>query len=380
MKIGVPKEIVAHETRVAITPTIVKQFTKNGFQVLVEKNAGEGSNFTDENYIEAGAVIASRKDVYESDVVTQINPPDLADVKIMKQGSVLISLLFASSNPTLVKACVDQKISTFSLDAIPRTSLAQSMDVLSSQANLAGYKAVILGASKMGKIFPMLMTSAGTIKPSTVVIFGAGVAGLQAIATAKRLGANVWVSDIRPETKEQVESLGGKFIEVEGDDSIKLEGGYVKGVSDDFLKKQQEAVLEKVADADLVITTALIPGKKAPLIISDEMLSKMKSGAVIVDMAVSQGGNCQSSELNKTVLKNGISIVGEGNLPGTLPINASELFAKNVLNFMLHLTEESKFKWDNEDEITNGSLLIKEGNILQDYLKDVNSLQEVNLN
>ena len=238
MKIGVPKEIVAHETRVAITPTIVKQFTKNGFQVLVEKNAGEGSNFTDENYIEAGAVIASRKDVYESDVVTQINPPDLGDVKIMKQGSVLISLLFASSNPTLVKACVDQKISTFSLDAIPRTSLAQSMDVLSSQANLAGYKAVILGASKMGKIFPMLMTSAGTIKPSTVVIFGAGVAGLQAIATAKRLGANVWVSDIRPETKEQVEYLGGKFIEVEGDDSIKLEGGYVKGVSDDFLIKQ----------------------------------------------------------------------------------------------------------------------------------------------
>ena len=380
MKIGVPKEIVAHETRVAITPTIVKQFTKNGFQVLVEKNAGEGSNFSDEAYIEAGAIIASRKDVYESDVITQINPPDLGDVKIMKQGSVLISLLFASSNPKLVKACVDQKISTFSLDAIPRTSLAQSMDVLSSQANLAGYKAVILGASKMGKIFPMLMTSAGTIKPSTVVIFGAGVAGLQAIATAKRLGANVWVSDIRPETKEQVESLGGKFIEVEGDDSIKLEGGYVKGVSDDFLKKQQEAVLEKLADADLVITTALIPGKKAPLIISDEMLSKMKSGAVIVDMAVSQGGNCQSSELNKTVLKNGISIVGEGNLPGTLPINASELFAKNVLNFMLHLTEESKFKWDNEDEITNGSLLIKEGNILQDYLKDVNNLQEVNLN
>ncbi len=380
MKIGVPKEIVAHETRVAITPTIVKQFTKNGFQVIVEKNAGEGSNFSDESYIEAGAVIATRKDVYESDVVTQINPPDLVDVKYMKQGCVLISLLFATSNPTLVKACVDQKISIFSLDAIPRTSLAQSMDVLSSQANLAGYKAVILGASKMGKIFPMLMTSAGTIKPSTVVIFGAGVAGLQAIATAKRLGANVWVSDIRPETKEQVESLGGKFIEVEGDDSIKLEGGYVKGLSDDFLKKQQEAVLEKVTVADLVITTALIPGKKAPLIISDEMLSKMKPGAVIVDMAVSQGGNCQSSELNKTVLKNGINIVGEGNLPATLPINASELFAKNILNFMLHLTEECKFKWDNEDEITNGSLLIKDGNILQDYLEEVRNLQEINLN
>ena len=213
----------------------------------------------------------------------------------------------------------------------------------------------------MGKIFPMLMTSAGTIKPSTVVIFGAGVAGLQAIATAKRLGANVWVSDIRPETKEQVESLGGKFIEVETGDNVDMAGGYVTNVTPEFLKKQQEVVTAKVADADLVITTALIPGRKAPILITDEMLAQMKPGAVIVDMAVSQGGNVSASKLNETVVKNEVTILGEGNLPATLPMNASELFAKNVSNFLLHLTEENHFKWDMEDEITAGSLIIRDG-------------------
>ncbi len=224
MKIGIPKEIANRETRVAITPTIVKQLASKGFTISVEKNAGALSNFSDDEYANAGAELVERKTVYQSDIITQINPPNKEDIDLMNKGSVLISLMFAATNPELLKNCIQKDISAFSLDAIPRTSLAQSMDVLSSQANLAGYKAVILGGAEMGKIFPMLMTSAGTIKPSTVVIFGAGVAGLQAIATAKRLGANVWVSDIRPETKEQVESLGGKFIEVAGDNSIKMEG------------------------------------------------------------------------------------------------------------------------------------------------------------
>jgi len=377
LKIGIPKESAGRETRVAITPTIVKQLTNKGFSISVEKGAGALSNFSDSDYTDAGAELADRKTVYQSDIITQINPPDKEDIDQMKKGSTLISLMFAATNPELLKNCIQQEINAFSLDAIPRTSLAQSMDVLSSQANLAGYKAVILGGAEMGKIFPMLMTSAGTIKPSTVVIFGAGVAGLQAIATSKRLGANVWVSDIRPETKEQVESLGGKFIEVDGDDSIKMEGGYVKGVSDEFLKKQQEAVTEKVAAADLVITTALIPGKKAPLLISDEMLNKMKPGSVIVDMAVAQGGNCASSELNKVIEKSGVKIVGEGNLPGTLPINASELLAKNIQNFIQHLTEDAKFKWDLEDEITSGSLILREGKILQDSLKKENQPESV---
>jgi len=377
LKIGIPKESAGRETRVAITPTIVKQLTNKGFSISVEKGAGALSNFSDSDYTDAGAELADRKTVYQSDIITQINPPDKEDIDQMKKGSTLISLMFAATNPELLKNCIQQEINAFSLDAIPTTSLAQSMDVLSSQANLAGYKAVILGGAEMGKIFPMLMTSAGTIKPSTVVIFGAGVAGLQAIATSKRLGANVWVSDIRPETKEQVESLGGKFIEVDGDDSIKMEGGYVKGVSDEFLKKQQEAVTEKVAAADLVITTALIPGKKAPLLISDEMLNKMKPGSVIVDMAVAQGGNCASSELNKVIEKSGVKIVGEGNLPGTLPINASELLAKNIQNFIQHLTEDAKFKWDLEDEITSGSLILREGKILQDSLKKENQPESV---
>jgi NAD(P) transhydrogenase subunit alpha len=371
LTIGIPKETADRETRVAMTPTIAKQLISKGFKINLESGAGDLSNFSDKDYETVGVKVEKREAVFKSQIVAKINPPNKEEVTIMEKSAVLISLLFAHSNTELIKQLAKQKVSAFSLDAIPRTSLAQSMDVLSSQANLAGYKAVILGGAEMGKIFPMLMTSAGTIKPSSVVIFGAGVAGLQAIATAKRLGANVWVSDIRPETKEQVQSLGGKFIEVEADSSIKTEGGYVKGVSDEFLKKQQDAVTEKVVNADLIITTALIPGKKAPMLIPDEMLAKMKAGSVIVDMAVSQGGNCASSELNKVVEKNGVKIVGEGNLPGTLPINASELLAKNIQNFIQHLTDEGKFNWDTDDEITAGSLIVKDGDVFQDSLKEV---------
>jgi NAD(P) transhydrogenase subunit alpha len=371
LTIGIPKETADRETRVAMTPTIAKQLISKGFKINLESGAGDLSNFSDKDYETVGVKVEKREAVFKSQIVAKINPPNKEEVTIMEKSAVLISLLFAHSNTELIKQLAKQKVSAFSLDAIPRTSLAQSMDVLSSQANLAGYKAVILGGAEMGKIFPMLMTSAGTIKPSSVVIFGAGVAGLQAIATAKRLGANVWVSDIRPETKEQVQSLGGKFIEVEADSSIKTEGGYVKGVSDEFLKKQQDAVTEKVVNADLIITTALIPGKKAPMLIPDEMLAKMKAGSVIVDMAVSQGGNCASSELNKVIEKNGVKIVGEGNLPGTLPINASELLAKNIQNFIQHLTDEGKFNWDTDDEITAGSLIVKDGDVFQDSLKEV---------
>ena len=361
MKIGVPKETQEREKRVAISPTIVKQLKAKGFEIVVESGAGKCSFFSDGDYQEAGAIIGTKANAFECDVVAKVNPPTVEEAALLKPESTLISLLFAPSNMDVVNALAAKGVNAFSLDAIPRTSLAQSMDVLSSQANLAGYKAVLLGGAEMGKIFPMLMTSAGTIKPSTVVIFGAGVAGLQAIATAKRLGANVWVSDIRPETKEQVESLGGKFIEVATDDNIDMAGGYVTNVSSDFLKKQQEVVTAKVSEADLVITTALIPGRKAPLLITDEMLAKMKPGAVIVDMAVSQGGNVSASKLNETVKVGGVTILGEGNLPATLPMNASELFAKNVSNFLLHLTEENQFKWDMEDEITAGSLIIRDG-------------------
>jgi NAD(P) transhydrogenase subunit alpha len=363
MKIAVPKENKERERRVALVPESVKALIKLGFEVMVETNAGLSSYFDDASYSAAGAqIIADKKSLYgETDVLLKVNAPSPEEISWMKQGSVLISFMFAGTNPELVEACVKQGISAFSMDAIPRISRAQKMDVLSSQANLAGYKAVIIGAAALGKIFPLLMTAAGTIKPSKVVIMGAGVAGLQAIATAKRLGAIVEVSDIRPETKEQVESLGGKFITVEGDASIKLEGGYVKGVSEDFLKKQQEVITKHVSEADLVITTALIPGRKAPVLITEEMVKKMKRGSVIVDMAVEQGGNCPLSELNKTVEKNGVIIIGESNIPSLLPLNASELYAKNIVTFLTHLATKEGFKWEMEEEITKGSLIVYNG-------------------
>lgn len=363
MKLSVPKEIKVRENRVAITPDVVKDLVKKGFEVLVESGAGMNSFFSDEAYSTAGAqVLADAKKVYaEGDVVLKVNAPSEEEIAGMKKGAILISFMWAATNPKLVEACVKAGISAFSVDAIPRISRAQKMDALSSQANLAGYKAVLLCADTIGKILPMMTTAAGTIRPCKVVIFGAGVAGLQAIATAKRLGAVVEVSDIRPETKEQVESLGGKFIVVKGDDSVKMEGGYVKGVSEEFLKKQQELVAKHVKEADIVITTALIPGKKAPLLVTEEMLGSMKFGSVVLDMAVEQGGNVVGSELNKTVVKQGVTIIGEGNIPSLLPMNASDLYAKNIVTLLYHLADKDQFKWEMEEEITKGSLIVHNG-------------------
>ncbi len=362
MILGVPKETKVKENRVAITPDVVKDLIKKGFEVVVENGAGLNSFYNDEAYAAAGAKTADKNTVYStSDVVLTVNAPAAAELSKMKKEAILISFMWAATSPELVDACCKAGITAFSMDAVPRISRAQKMDALSSQANLGGYKAVILAADTIGKIFPMMTTAAGTIRPCKVVIFGAGVAGLQAIATAKRLGAVVEVSDIRPETKEQVQSLGGKFIEVKGDDSIKMEGGYVKGVSDEFLKKQQELVSKHIKEADIVITTALIPGKKAPLLVTEEMVKSMRFGSVIVDMAVEQGGNVVGSELNKTVQKHGVTIIGEGNLPSLLPMNASDLYAKNMATLLFHLADKDAFKWEMEEEITKGSLIVHKG-------------------
>ena len=363
MKVIIPKETKERERRVALSPDVVSTLVKAGFECLVEKEAGMQSYFADSAYESAGArILSDRKELYsQADIVLKVNAPSSEEISWMKKDAVLISLMYAATNPQLVEACVKQGISAFSMDAIPRISRAQKMDVLSSQANLAGYKAVIIGAASLGKIFPLLMTAAGTLKPARVVIMGAGVAGLQAIATAKRLGAIVEVSDIRPETKEQVESLGGKFIELKGDDSVKLEGGYVKNVSEDFLKKQQALITKHISEADLVITTALIPGRKAPVLVTEDMVKGMRMGSVIVDMAVEQGGNCTLSELNKLVVKHGVTIIGEGNLPSLLPLNASELYAKNISAFLTHLAAKEGFRWEMEEEITKGSLIVHKG-------------------
>jgi NAD(P) transhydrogenase subunit alpha len=379
LKIGVLKESREGENRVALTPSVVQSLLKAGFDVTIESGSGLNSSYSDESYEKAGASIKfSKADLLaEVDLTIKVNIPTDAEISGIKEGSSLISFIYGAMNPGMVQSLNNRRVSVFAMDAIPRISRAQNMDALSSQSNLAGYKAVIMGANAMGKIFPLMMTAAGTITPSRVLIFGAGVAGLQAIATAKRLGAIVEVTDVRPETKEQVESLGGKFIEVKSDDAVKVEGGYAKEVSAEYLQKQKEAVNKSLFQADLVITTALVMGRKAPVLITEEQVKQMKLGAVIVDMAIEQGGNCEASELGKTVVKHGVKIIGQANLPSTLATNASELYAKNVYNLLMHLATKDGFKWELEEEITKGTLLTHQGQILNHMVKQVLS-QSVN--
>ena len=316
MKIGVLKERKAFENRVALTPAVVKDLIKKGFEVMIETDAGTLSSFSDEEYIQSGANIATSAALAaDNQVVLKVNAFTEEEVLYINPGTVLISFMYAYTIPQLLVKLNEKRISSFSMDAVPRISRAQKMDALSSQANLAGYKAVMLGANYLNKIFPLLMTAAGTITPAKVLIFGAGVAGLQAIATAKRLGAVVEVTDVRPETKEQVESLGGRFLSVEGAEEVKVEGGYAKEVSADFLQKQKELINTKIKDAQIVITTALVIGKKAPLLVTEEMVKSMRPGSVIVDMAVESGGNCALSVINEVVTRHGVIIVGFSNLP-----------------------------------------------------------------
>lgn len=361
MKIGVLKEIEKSEKRVSISPKIAKLLVDSGFEVIVEDEAGSSSKFDNSDYEKVGATIEKRGAVYKDcDVLVKINPFDEDGLKLVDKKHVLICQLFHKSHPEIVKEIADKGASIFSMDALPRISRAQDMDVLSSQSNLAGYKAVIKGAYEMTKIFPLMMTAAGTITPSRVLIYGVGVAGLQAIATAKRLGAIVEATDIRLETKEQAESLGAKFITVEGhdEDSVK---GYAKAASAEYAEKQKEAVNKSLFQADLVITTAMVPGRKSPVLITKEQVSHMKNGAVIIDLAAAQGGNCELSKLNKPVIKNGVKIFGTTIAPESVSTNASDLYAKNMYNFIVFLTEGNEFKYDLEDEITDETLIVKDG-------------------
>ncbi len=371
MKIGVIKETKEFEKRVALTPDVVKLLIKKEFEVVVETGAGLGSYFSDEDYTAAGASIDVKAKVFDSDILLKVNIFSSEEVAQMKVGSACISLMYAYTHPEILEEMNKKSISSFSMDAVPRISRAQKMDSLSSQANLAGYKSVILGANHLGKIFPLMMTASGTITPSKVLIFGAGVAGLQAIATAKRLGAIVEVSDVRPETKEQVESLGGRFLIVEGAENVRVEGGYAAEVSEEFLQKQKELIQSKIKDSDLVITTALVMGKKSPILVTEEMVKTMKKGAVIVDMAVESGGNCEISEKDKTVVKYGVTIVGESNLPSLLPTNASQLYATNISTLLLHLASKDGFNLDLEEEITKGVLITYKGETVHEFTKKI---------
>ena len=357
----VPKETVSGETRVAAVPETVKKLVQAGFEVIVESGAGAGCHLTDADFQDVGAKIGSTETYASADVVLKLQPPTVEEAGRIREGALLVSFLFPHLNQSLVSQLNARKITTFAMEQIPRITRAQSMDALSSQANIGGYKAVLMAADTLAKFFPMLMTAAGTIRPARVVILGAGVAGLQAIATAKRLGAVVEVSDIRPAVKEQVLSLGAKFIEVETTEDMETEGGYAKEVSEEFLKMQREIVDRHMAGADVVIGTAQVPGRPAPKLISAEIVEKMQEGSVIVDMAAEQGGNCVLTEPGETVVKHGVTIIGTKNIPGLVSVHASEMYAKNLLAVMNHLNSEGKINLDFEDEITAGSIATHAG-------------------
>ena len=372
MYIGIPAEILDGETRVAATPETVKKLLANGSHVvLVQSGAGTSASITDENFREAGATIVNdAAELYkQSQIVLKVRAPDSSELKMIRKDAVLLGLL-SPHQAEGIASLASHGLTAFSMEKLPRISRAQSMDVLSSQANIAGYKAVLIGANVYQRFLPMLMTAAGTVKAARMLILGAGVAGLQAIATAKRLGAVIEAFDVRPAAKEQVESLGAKFVEVPLSDEEKVQaetaGGYAREMSDDYKRRQGELVHQRAIVADIIITTALIPGRPAPVLINEETVKAMKPGSVIVDMAVEAGGNCPLSELNKTVVKHGVHLVGIANLPGLVAADSSSLYARNLMNFLnLMLDAESgEFKLDREDEIIAGTLVCIDGEVI----------------
>jgi NAD(P) transhydrogenase subunit alpha len=370
VKIGIPRETAPGEKRVSIVPETVAKFVKRGLEVVFEAGAGEAAYALDRDYEAAGARPAAS--AFDADVVVKVNAPADGELVKLREGATLVSLLYPLSNGPLVKSIAARKGNAIAMDMIPRTTLAQSMDVLSSQANLAGYKAVLMAAERLPKFFPMLMTAAGTITPAKVLIMGAGVAGLQAIGTAKRLGAVVEATDVRPETKEQVESLGGKFLQVQGVEVKAGQGGYAAEQSDEYKKKQAEMIAAAIAKADVVITTALIPGRKAPVLVKDEHVRSMRPGSVIVDLAAAQGGNVEGTESGRDVVKHGVTIVGHPNIPSTVAFHASLLYSRNIEKLLAHLlTKENAFKWDLAEEITKGCVIVKDGAVVHPKVAEV---------
>lgn len=373
MIVSIPKEIFPGENRVACVPDVASKLIKAGYQVQIEKDAGLSAGFTDEQYEKAGAKVYENGDqLYgNADIVLKVQKPSNDEIKKLRKGTLLISFIYALHYPEIVKTCAENGIDLIAMEMVPRTTLAQKMDALSSQMNLAGYKSVILAANHLGKIFPLMMTAAGTISPAKVVIMGAGVAGLQALGTAKRLGAVVEVSDIRPAVKEEVQSLGGKFIEVETTENMQDEGGYAKEASEEFLKKQKELIFKHITEADIVITTALVPGKKAPVLVTEEMVKNMKPGSVVLDMAVEFGGNCEVSEKGITVKKHNVTIIGEPNLPSMVPTHASEMYSKNILSLIQHFSKDGKLELKADDEIVKGCLLTRNGEVINERIKEL---------
>ena len=361
MRIGSIKENQNFEKRIAITPEIIKKYSSFGFEIYLSENYGSHLGITDNEYSDQGVKFLNddKEIVNNSDLIIQLGMLDDNKISLLRENQTFIGVLNPYLNKEKLESLAKKKINIFSLDLLPRITRAQSMDILSSQANLAGYKAVIESFANFEKAIPMMMTAAGTIPAAKVLVVGAGVAGLQAIATAKRMGAIVFATDVRITSKEQVESLGGKFLTVEGSENLETEGGYAKEASDDFKKKQEDLIAETLKKIDIIICTALIPGKKAPVIIKENMISNMQSGSVIYDLAAVQGGNTALTKVDQIVEKNGIRIMGESNILNKLPVSASNLYAKNVFNFISNLydKENKKLNINLEDEIIEKTLI-----------------------
>lgn len=377
MKIAVPKEIQPGETRVALVPESVKKLTKAGIQVALQADAGATAFFADADFVAAGATI--EPDVAAllggANLVLKVQPPQKCgdgrhEVDMLQSASMLLSNMLPMRNLDAVKRLTDKRISAFATDCIPRTTRAQSMDTLSSMANIAGYKAVLIAATELSKYFPMFMTAAGTVFPAKVFVIGAGVAGLQAIATARRLGATVEATDTRPTVKEEIESLGAKFVGVEAGEQAQDAGGYAKQLSPEFYKKQSELIARQCAAADVVITTALIGGVKAPKLISAEMVRTMKPGSVIVDLASEAGGNCELTRPGTMAIENGVKICGPLNLPASMPVHSSTLYSRNLTTFVLEFWKDGKFNLNLEDEIIKGALVTHLGQVLHAGARD----------
>jgi NAD(P) transhydrogenase subunit alpha len=367
MRLAIPKEIREGETRVAATPESVKKFKGLGMDLVVQAGAGAGAKIADADYTAAGATIApdAASTYRDADIVLKVRGPEAGEIAQMKNGAVLVALLSPATEQAAIQSLAGQGVVAFAMEFLPRISRAQAMDVLSSQANLAGYKAVVDAAATFGRAMPMMMTAAGTIAPARVLIMGVGVAGLQAIATAKRMGAIVSATDVRPATKEQVESLGGTFIAVMDDEfkNAQTAAGYAKAMSEEYQKKQAALIAETIKKQDIVITTALIPGRKAPILVSEEMIQSMKPGSVIVDLAAGAGGNTPLSRPDQVVEAHGVTIMGHTNLPGALAVDASALYARNLFNFVSLIVDKKTgaLNLDWNDEIVKGSAVTKDG-------------------
>ena len=378
--VGVPKETFPGERRVAVVPATISSFTKAGFDVLIESGAGDEAGFPDSEYSQQKAtLISQRSELFaKADVILQVraagaNPEaGASDHTLLREGQSLIASCDPLSEPNAIPPIAERHVTCFALELLPRITRAQSMDVLSSMATIAGYKAVLLAADHLPRMFPMMMTAAGTIKPAKVFVMGAGVAGLQAIATARRLGAVVQAYDVRSVVKEQVESLGGQFVEMELESGqSETAGGYAKQMDEEFYRKQRELMTKVVAANDIVITTAAIPGKKAPILVTAEMVSGMRLGSVIVDLAAERGGNCELTKPGETVVEHGVTIFGPDNLPSTVPYHASEMLSKNISTFLLNLVTDGKLHFDLDDEIVRDTMLTRNGEVLNARVREL---------